>query len=159
MKWEDICSDPILQDLPYKIELNEWGQIVMTPASNKHGIFQGEIVYLLKEKMGRKGTVISECSVKTDKGIKVADVAWASPEFRSKYGSITPFEQAPEICIEILSPSNSVEEISEKMSLYFDAGAKEVWTCSDDGDISFYAETGPIDTSNIIADFPKVVRI
>ncbi|RME59856.1 Uma2 family endonuclease, partial [Candidatus Parcubacteria bacterium] len=33
MKWSEVLADPTLQDLPYKIELNEWEQIVMTPAS------------------------------------------------------------------------------------------------------------------------------
>lgn len=30
--WQEICADPNLQDLPYKIELNKSGYIVMTPA-------------------------------------------------------------------------------------------------------------------------------
>jgi integrase len=34
--------------------------------------------------------------------------------------------RAPEICIEILSPSNTPAEINEKRALYFDAGAAEV---------------------------------
>ncbi len=43
MQWQDVINDPCLQNLPYKIELNEWGQIIMTPASNKHGYYQAEI--------------------------------------------------------------------------------------------------------------------
>lgn len=34
MKWQEVCEDKALQDLPYKIELNRWGQIVMSPAKN-----------------------------------------------------------------------------------------------------------------------------
>ncbi|OKH17440.1 hypothetical protein NIES208_09500 [[Limnothrix rosea] IAM M-220] len=31
MEWQDICDDKLLQDLSYKVELNQWGQIVMSP--------------------------------------------------------------------------------------------------------------------------------
>ena len=34
---------------------------------------------------------------------------------------------APEICIEVVSPSNSVKELSEKTDAYLAAGAEEVW--------------------------------
>jgi Uma2 family endonuclease len=34
---------------------------------------------------------------------------------------------APEICIEVVSPSNSVKELEEKKSAYLAAGAEEVW--------------------------------
>lgn len=47
MTWEEVCADPSLQDLPYKIELNRWGKIVMGPASRHHGIYQAEIAYRL----------------------------------------------------------------------------------------------------------------
>ena len=43
MKWQDVLSDKTLQDLPYKIELNEYGKIEMSPASFIHSLLQGEI--------------------------------------------------------------------------------------------------------------------
>jgi Uma2 family endonuclease len=46
--------------------------------------------------------------------------------------------RAPNICVEILSPSNSTSEIDEKRALYFDAGAAEVWICNLDGSVSFF---------------------
>ena len=33
-------------------------------------------------------------------------------------------ERAPEICVEVLSPSNSKPEMEEKRALYFEAGGK-----------------------------------
>jgi len=30
MRWEEICADPSLQNLPYKIELNREGLILMS---------------------------------------------------------------------------------------------------------------------------------
>ena len=36
MTWDEICDDPALQDLPYKIETNQYGQIIMSPAKGWH---------------------------------------------------------------------------------------------------------------------------
>lgn len=27
MKWQEVCENKYLQDLPFKIELNKWGQL------------------------------------------------------------------------------------------------------------------------------------
>lgn len=48
MKWQDVCENKYLQDLPFKIELNRFGQITMSPAKKKHSVYQGEIEYLLR---------------------------------------------------------------------------------------------------------------
>jgi Uma2 family endonuclease len=37
------------------------------------------------------------------------------------------FQSAPAIAIEIISPSNTVEQMDVKTRLYFEYGAKEVW--------------------------------
>ena len=33
-RWDEALHDPSLQDLPYKIEINAWGKVEMSPASN-----------------------------------------------------------------------------------------------------------------------------
>ncbi len=155
MNWQEICDDPVLRDLPYKIELNEWGKIVMSPASNYHGILQAALIRAMA-RAREDGTIIAECSVKTGKGVKVADVAWASPVFRSEQGKATPYGKAPEVCIEIVSPSNSTKEMEEKRELYFASGAEEFWLCDEQGILSFYDGTGQIQTSRL---FPSLSRI
>ena len=112
MEWAEALNNPFLQDLPFKIELNKWGQILMTPASNRHGILQSEVVYLLRSRLPG-GVVIVECSIQTSDGVKVVDVAWASDEFLERNGETTPYQEAPEICVEIVSPSNSPGEIEQ----------------------------------------------
>ena len=76
MSWAEICNDPVLKDLPFKIQTDKWGHIVMSPATNEHGMYQAKIVALLSRLLAT-GTVISECSVQTHEGVKVDDVAWA----------------------------------------------------------------------------------
>ncbi len=153
MEWAEVCEMPVLQNLPFKIELNEWGNIVMSPASNLHGYLQMEIAFWLKSNQPL-GKVLTECSVQTTKGVKVANVAWGSNDFFEKNALQTPFQTAPELCVEIVSPSNSKAEIDEKISLYLSKGAKEVWICNDKGEIKFYGYAGEKATSELVANAP-----
>jgi len=88
-----------------------------------------------------------KCSIETSDGVKVADVAWASDDFIQSYGYQTPYQVAPEICVEITSPSNSQAEIDEKIQLYLAKGAHEVWICDNDGQISYYSHIGLLEQS------------
>ncbi len=151
MEWQQVIENPFLQDLPFKIELNKWGKILMSPASNNHGNLQYEVAKRL-DNSKRSGKLIIECSIKTSEGVKVADVAWASDGFIEKYGFKTPYDVAPEICVEVVSPSNSAGEMKEKIQLYLNQGAKEVWLCSSEGKISYYSHDGKMDESNEISE-------
>lgn len=79
MNWQQVCEHPELQNLPFKIELNGRGQIIMSPAKVYHSLYQAEISYQLRS-MLNWGKTLTECAIKTRKGTKVADVAWASLE-------------------------------------------------------------------------------
>jgi Uma2 family endonuclease len=155
MNWQDVLNDPVLRDLPYKIELNEWGQIIMSPASNRHGMLQALLVEVLRQTQ-QEGMVITECSIQTAKGVKVPDVVWISADFLKQFGSLTPYPKAPELCIEVLSPFNSAAEMAEKRELYFARGAQEVWLCDEQGRLTFFDCTGRIPASRL---FPGVSHI
>ena len=107
------------------------------------------------------GRVLTECPISTADGVKAADVAWASPSLMQELGGQVCFPRAPEICVEVISPSNTEAEIQEKMMLYFDAGAKEVWTCAESGAMSFFAASGsqPMRASQVCSRFPKRIEL
>lgn len=132
LRWAELCSDPGLNDLPYKIELNAYGTIEMSPTSTRHARFQFAVGYELARQLPA-GTVMTECPVATIEGVRVPDVAWASPEFMARHGDATPLPRAPEICVEVRSPSNSDAEMEMKTRAYLAAGAVEVWVVSDAG--------------------------
>jgi Uma2 family endonuclease len=71
------------------------------------------------------------------------------------------FPRAPEICVEVLSPGNTEAEIQEKMALYFDAGAREVWLCERSGAMSFFSPgtTRPMRASKVCPEFLKQVEL
>ena len=158
MTWEEVCADPLLQDLPYKIELNQWGNIEMSPARNRHGEFQSRIAYLLQmQKPG--GITVTECGVETAENVKVADVAWVSFERRRATPHEFAYAVAPEICVEIISPTNVLEEQLHKGDLYLRAGAQEFWLCDESGNLRFFSAAGPLERSGLCREFPVKVEI
>jgi Uma2 family endonuclease len=92
MEWSEVINNPLLQNLPFKIELNNI----------------------------------------------------------EKYGFETPYRRAPEICVEVVSPSNSKEEITQKVELYLAKGAAEVWVVTVEKKISYFDSTGEIEKSNLV---------
>lgn len=123
-RYRALCEDPCYANVPGKIELDPWGRMVMSPASNYHSALQTALSGKLAALGGR---AFVEASVLTAGGVLVADVAWASLDFIALHGFATPYTRAPELCIEVVSPSNSRKELREKIDAYLDAGAEEVW--------------------------------
>ena len=158
MNWQEACESPYLRDLPFKIELNQWGQVIMSPAKNQHSVFQSDILGRLYVLQGR-GRAIAVCAIQTSDNVKVADVTWISEARLRQVKQEAAYSQAPEICVEVRSASNSQKEMNQKMALYFEAGALEVWFCGDDGRMTFYSLEGQLERSRIIADFPNQVDI
>ena len=160
-RWDELVADPVLAKIEGRIETDRFGHIIMSPppAAN-HGAYQGEIYYLLRTLM-RRGRSYTECPISTADGIRAADVAWASAQRVKELGNRQVFPNAPEICVEVLSPGNSDAEIEEKKALYFEAGAGEVWICGILGDMKFFAaaDTPPLAASKLCPEFPARIDL
>jgi len=149
-RYRELCADPRFANLPGKLELDVWGRILMSPASNLHGLVQTRLAQRLG---GLGGQAFVEASVLTSAGVLVADVAWASPDFMRAHGTETPFARAPELCIEVASPSNSLKELQEKVSAYLAAGATEAWIAFPQSKrTEFFGAAGPLQTSRHAVD-------
>jgi Uma2 family endonuclease len=123
-RYRALCEDPCYANIPGKIELDVWGRMLMSPASSYHTALQVELATRLKTLGGR---AFVEAGIVTNAGILVPDVAWASDHFMRLHGFETPYQRAHDICVEVVSPSNSRKEIGEKTAAYIAAGAMEVW--------------------------------
>ena len=160
-RWAELLADRELAKVEGRIETDRHGHIIMSPPpAPSHGSFQSQIAYLLRSLMGT-GCVLTECPISTADGVKASDVAWASPERMRQSGEQLCFVRAPDICVEVLSPSNTEAEVQEKMALYFDAGAKEVWLCAEGGAMSFFSSgaTRSMRASKMCPQFPKRVEL
>ena len=158
MNWQQVTEHPSLRDLPFKIELNQYGAIIMNPVKLNHSVYQGE----LSRRLGNlrpDGKVSVEFAIATPKGTKVADVAWVSQERWQKLRGKTEADVAPEVCVEVLSMSNSNYEIKEKRKLYCDQGALEVWVCDEYGNLTFYNARRKLRRSALFPDFPDHIEI
>jgi hypothetical protein len=111
MNWQEVCADPRLHDLPYKIELNERGQILMSPVCLYHSVFQGKIIKLLIQLL-QCGEALPVFAIATKKGTKVADLVWCSDGLWQQIKHQAESPVAQEICVEVLSSTNTEEEIS-----------------------------------------------
>ena len=154
MTWKEVCEDKSLANLPYKVELNQQGQLIMSPTRNKHAYYQAEIASRLRQLLPQ-GFALTECAVdtKTD-GTIVADVSWVSSERWAIIEEEFSCSVAPEICVEVWSESNTKQELNWKRQLYLDNGALEFWYCDKQGNLSFYDSHGQLPASGLCPGFP-----
>jgi Uma2 family endonuclease len=158
-RWAELLADPELAKVAGRIETDRHGHALMTPPPAPiHGALQSEAAHLLRT-LSTEGRVITECPVSTSDGVRAADVAWASPGRLTELAGGVCFSHAPEICVEVRSPSNTDAEIREKTDLFFDAGAREVWICSASGEMRFYlaGARDPASGSDLFPAFPSRV--
>ena len=163
LTWEELATThPILpEDLYWKIETNARNQIIMSPPPEPDHQDYGYDILSLLSRLLPQGRPFYETGVKTKEGTRIPDVGWMSLERRraQRQTKRPSFFVAPEICIDILSPSNSRREIEEKKRLYLEAGALEVWTCGKGGTMKFFDASGFLPASKLCPEFPARVLI
>lgn len=156
LTWSRVCANPALRDLPFKVELTPRGILEMSPARPRHGEYQNEIGHLLRSLLPG-GRVITECPIEDSSGeVRVPDVAWIQ-RGRERYNPTeTALAAAPDICVEVLSWSNTPEELAHKRRFCANLGGREFWTCTEKGAMTFYdAATGEVlERSAICPAFP-----
>jgi Uma2 family endonuclease len=155
-RWAEIMAESFVDGSISKIETDREGHVMMSPSAGKdHGDRQAEIVYQLRSLLPAGG-VVTECGVSTQEGNKTPDISWISirhPQFRQP--DVKVLNPAPEICVEVLSPSNSAEEIELKKRLCFEETAQEVWICGLEGQMRFFSPSGELKSSKLCPKFPK----
>ena len=165
MNWQEVCQIPYLQHIPFKVELEEGGRLLMSPVSLQHVKLQSKIQSLLSTLL-KGGEVFCEFPLQITKPedtgeetIKIPDVVWISYKRIKKipkrsFASPIP----PEICVEVLSPRNTSKEMLEKQRVYFEKGALEFWVCDNNGNMDFYNKEGQLKHSELVPNFPKKIK-
>jgi Uma2 family endonuclease len=124
-RWQALCEDPTFDDIAGKIELTEWGEILMSPVGKSHGIAAMRIAEALRAALG--GHTMGEVGVATSIGVRAPDVAWCSDVYLAAHPEEMPLSSAPELCVEVVSASNALPKLREKALAYVNAGADEAW--------------------------------
>jgi Uma2 family endonuclease len=145
-RWQALCADPTFEDVAGKIELTEWGEILMSPVGKTHGIASMRVGESLRKALG--GHTMAEVGVATSIGVRAPDVAWCSDAYLKAHPEEMPLSSAPELCIEIASASNALPKLREKAMAYVNAGAREAWLMfPDTRRVEIYGRQGLVDTT------------
>ena len=107
---------------------------VMTPASGGHGLVSGNIFVLLSVHVRRHG--LGVCFADSTgytlpnlmNTVRAPDASFVRTDRLPPEGVNEGFLQlAPDLAVEVLSPSESAADLSEKLDDYFAAGTRAVW--------------------------------
>lgn len=160
LTWEQLATThPIFpDDLHWKVETNARNQIIMSPPPNFGHQEYGTAILTLLLALMKGGKPVYEAGVQTSDGTKIPDVLWVSDLKRAQRNGSPSLPFSPELCIEILSPSNTKREIEEKKALYFEGGAEEVWVCDRHGKMSFCGKDGLFRKSRLCPGFPGQIN-
>jgi Uma2 family endonuclease len=154
LRYRDLCDDPCFANVPGKIELDVWGRVLMSPPGTYHGLVQGRLCQRLAI-LG--GETFGEVAIATAMGLFVTDAGWSSAEFFELHRDESPLMNAPELCIEVASPSNSTKELQEKVTAYLGAGAQEVWIVYlQSRRCEFYGQQGLMERSRFSVDLSRL---
>jgi Uma2 family endonuclease len=109
------------------------GRLVREPRPGaRHGSLAARLVHLLYGfvEAGGHGVVLADAGVLLSRDpdtVRGPDIAFFSPDRVPASGYETPFWGAPDLAVEIASPSNRPAELQEKVADYIGAGVRRVW--------------------------------
>ncbi len=116
-------------------ELHEGRLIAMPGPGEEHGIIQSEVTFIIKQflKTHGLGTINGTCCYVLSRPgmpdeVLCPDLSYLAPDHRksmSKRGSY--IVGAPDLAIEIASPSDTHPGLAAKAKVYLDAGVRLVW--------------------------------
>ena len=124
------------------LETNGQGQIIMNPPIGLPYAKRADRIVTAIRSLLTGWQIWPEIGIHTADGVKAPDLAVAAPGFVEATDARGFLVRAPEICVEIMSPSNTWEEMRHKTLLYLAAGAREVWVCDEAGAVHFFDGTG-----------------
>jgi Uma2 family endonuclease len=139
---------PFEEDSPVLYELSEFGEWIVTPRpTHEHQQVAAEVGFQLTAQLGpRAATAVSAF---TDRGIRAPDVVWMPAARWLEVKGQNPLPFAPDVCVEVLSPSNTRQEIQMKVSAYLRGGAREAIVVGLRGEVEFFGPKGRLEASGL----------
>ena len=130
------------EDVRY--ELVEGELVTVSPGMLPHNLIRDELADLLRAfvRAHALGTVVAEQPFHLfEHTVRVPDVAFIRAG--RELATDRPIEGAPDLAIEVVSPSNTPREIDQRISDYFAAGSQRVWVVyPEDGEIYIHGLGG-----------------
>lgn len=154
----------------YRFELVKGELKKMSPTKPMHGIVTARLTvavgqHVEAEDLGEVFGAETGFLVERDPDtVLAADVAFVTHERLATIENIEKFMPfAPDVAVEVLSPSNTVDEIDDKIAAYFAAGTRLVWVANhrrrtlkvyrSTNDILILGETDTLDGGDVLPGF------
>jgi Uma2 family endonuclease len=123
--------EQIPEDDSVQIELDEGELITMPPMSLDHAYYESEFAsilraYVKKHRLGRVYTGDPGFRL-NDHTVRAPDIAFVRQERLTEMEGKGFAKGAPDLAVEIFSPSDSVPQLMRKVKQYFAAGCHTVW--------------------------------
>jgi len=114
---------------PFYYELRRGELVKVARPKEGHIRIQDRLRERLHDALGRHGKVITEYPFRAlpEYELRVADVAYVTRERRDRTADDDNLHGAPDLVIEVLSPSNTAREIKEKADLCLANGSRQFW--------------------------------
>jgi len=115
---------------PGKVELLDGELIQLPPAKFKHMEIARRIQVLLMRAVDKAGDSARLGEVYHETGYKFASRAWLQPDVSIPYRDQPCgdyLESAPALAVEVISKSNTAEQMDRKVDIYLTNGGVEVW--------------------------------
>jgi len=112
-----------------RLELRHGEVVKVPPPKNRHFAIQQMLRDLLDRAAAGRGRAYTEASFRAlpEGEYRIADVAYAPSDRWARQDPDGYFAGAPDLVIEILSPSNTIAEMLDKKILCLENGALEFW--------------------------------
>ncbi len=133
----------------YSYELHYGELVQVTRPKFKYFHLQLRLLSLLEPIVGDRGVVSIEFAFRAlpESDFRIADVAYVSRERYLATSSEDNLHGAPELVIEVLSPSNTIREMYDKEQLCLERGSLEFWVVDPDRQqVRVATVTGPTTT-------------
>ena len=110
-------------------ELHHGELVQVTRPKLRHVRIQGKLVILIGSASKGLGWTGAEVPFRAlpEYELRAADVAWVSQERWEAADDDDYLPGAPDLVVEVLSPSNTMDEIAEKEKLCLENGCREFW--------------------------------
>jgi Uma2 family endonuclease len=174
-----MTADELLAmpDDGYRYELVRGELIRMSPTGDEHGAVTMELatalnLHVKQHNLGRVYAAETGFKLESDPDtVRASDIAFVRRERVEATGKLTGFRSgAPDLVVEVLSPSDRIGKVEGKVAQWLEAGARMVWVVSPKlktitsyrslTDIVTLTETDILDGGDVVPGFQiKVAEI
>jgi Uma2 family endonuclease len=121
--------DRVVEPDGFYYELRHGEAVRVTRPVYGHFLIQQRIAKLLTDAAAGEGFAYPEVAYRAlpEHELRVADVAYAPRAHWERTDPADHFRGAPELVVEVLSPSNTAAEMNDKTDLCLNNGSREFW--------------------------------